>query len=64
MTVKTVETATTAATTTHAAPSSQAVVRVRDAVHDALDWMGPHVNQFPWAERSAYGDWLAPGLWT
>ena len=59
MTMKTIETDTTAVITTHAAAPSQAVLRVRDAVHDALDWMGPHVNQFPWTERSAYGDWLA-----
>ena len=42
-----------------AAPSSSAGSRVRDAVLGALDWMSPHVNEFPWAERSAYCDWLA-----
>jgi len=58
-TMTTLEIETTTASTRHAAPYSSAAVRVRDAVLDALDWMSPHVNEFPWAERSAYCDWLA-----
>lgn len=43
----------------HRAAYSNAAVRVRGTVLEALDWMSPHVNEFPWAERSAYCDWLA-----
>jgi hypothetical protein len=28
-------------------------------IRRALDWLGPHVSDFPWSERRAYGDWLA-----
>jgi hypothetical protein len=39
-------------------PGSSAV-SVGKAVHAALEWMGPSVRQFPWADRRPYADWLA-----
>jgi len=55
----TIEIDSATAGTKHAAPCSSAASRVRDSVLDALDWMSPHVNEFPWADRIAYADWLA-----